>query len=241
MSACEAERHTDDELVAQMSTFIVAGMDSTANALCRILQVLAERPDAQERLRAELIQASHGEDLAYDDLNKLPYLDAVCRETLRVYAPATFTMREVAADTTLPLSKPIRGLDGTLMSEIPVPRGTFILLHNLGSNTNEDLWGEDAEEWKPERWFGPLPAAVMEAPIPGIYSHLMTFSGGARSCIGFKLSQLEMKIILLVLLSKFKFERTDKPITWNSAPALYPTTGEESTKPEMFLKVTKIA
>ncbi|KAI9066921.1 cytochrome P450 [Trametes sanguinea] len=241
MAVSEAERHTDEELVAQMSTLILGGMDTTSNALSRILQILAERPDVQEKLRKELVEASHGEDLAHDDLIKLPYLDAVCRETLRLHAPVPFDMRQANADTTLPLMTPIRGFDGTLMKEIPIPKGTHILLHNLGSNTNREIWGEDADEWKPERWLGNLPAALDEARIPGVYSHLMTFSGGGRSCIGFKFSQLEMKVILLVLLSKFKFERTEKPIAWNSAAVMYPTTGEEGTNPEMFLKVTKIA
>ena len=72
----------------------------------------------------------------------------------------------------LPLSDPIRGLDGTLMSEIPVPKGTVIHVGVLGSNTNPRIWGDDAWEWKPERWLAPLPDAVVEAHIPGGYSHL---------------------------------------------------------------------
>lgn len=76
---------------------------------------------------------------------------------------------------------------------------------------------------------------------------------------GFKLSQVEMsafsvilwknpsahrnslEIVLSVLLSAFKFEMSDKPITWNSSIVVYPTTGDVNTHPEMFLKVTKIA
>ena len=72
----------------------------------------------------------------------------------------------------MPLSKPIRGLDGTLINEIPVPEGTIVLIGMLASNRNAELWGPDAEEWKPERWLNPLPKAVTEAHIPGIYSHL---------------------------------------------------------------------
>lgn len=72
----------------------------------------------------------------------------------------------------MPLSQPVRGLDGTLISEIPVPEGTLILIGILAANRNPQLWGPDAEEWKPERWLDPLPEAIKEAHIPGVYSHL---------------------------------------------------------------------
>ena len=75
-------------------------------------------------------------------------------------------------DTILPLSKPIVGLDGKEIMQIMVPKGTNIVMSLLGSNTNPSLWGEDAAEWKPERWLSQLPEAVLEAHMPGIYSHL---------------------------------------------------------------------
>ena len=70
-------------------------MDTTSNALSRILHLLALNPDVQTKLRAEIVEAQGGDhsDLPYDDLVKLPYLDAVCRETLRVYAPVTLSGR----------------------------------------------------------------------------------------------------------------------------------------------------
>ncbi len=70
-------------------------MDTTSNALSRILHLLSQNPDAQQKLRAELLEATNGgkTDLGYDDLMKLPYLDAVCRETLRVFAPVLLTGR----------------------------------------------------------------------------------------------------------------------------------------------------
>lgn len=68
-------------------------MDTTSNALSRILHILALNPAAQNRLRAEIREACGGEDLAYDDLVKLPYLEAVCRETLRLHAPVQFIKR----------------------------------------------------------------------------------------------------------------------------------------------------
>lgn len=67
---------------------ILAGMDTTANSLARILERLAEYPEVQERLRAEILAAveaeGHGDMLDFDRLMELPYLDAVCRETLRL-------------------------------------------------------------------------------------------------------------------------------------------------------------
>ena len=60
-------------------------MDTTSNALARTLHLLAEHQDAQDKMRAELFEASGTEDIPYDQLVALPYLDAVCRETLRLY------------------------------------------------------------------------------------------------------------------------------------------------------------
>lgn len=65
-------------------TLIFAATDTTSGALAQILQLLAQHPDVQDKLRTEIIQAGEGQDIPYDQLVDLPYLDAVCRETLRV-------------------------------------------------------------------------------------------------------------------------------------------------------------
>ena len=72
-------------------TFTFAAMDTTSSALAQTLQLLSEYPEVQEKLRQEVIQASGGDietDIQYDELVDLPYLDAVCRETLRMYVLA---------------------------------------------------------------------------------------------------------------------------------------------------------
>ncbi|EPS94814.1 hypothetical protein FOMPIDRAFT_1026052 [Fomitopsis schrenkii] len=239
MSANDEDKLPEDELLGQMSTFIFAGMDTTSNALARTLDLLTEHQDVQDKLRAEILEAihEHGPELPYDVLTELPYLDAVCRETLRLHAPVPHLLRKVREDVVMPLSKPVRGLDGTLLSEIPVPEGTIILIGILASNRNPDLWGPDAEEWNPERWLNPLPEAVKEAHIPGVYSHLMTFLGGGRACIGFKFSQLEMKVVLVMLLARFTFAPSDKGVFWNLAGIQYPTVSQDSVQPQLPMKV----
>ena len=106
VKAADEDRLLDSELLAQMkcvlpdsvydrsadpcrhnsSTFIFAGMDTTSNALSRILHLLCQHQDVQDKLRAEIRAAieQYGLEIPYDELSALPYLDAVCRETLRL-------------------------------------------------------------------------------------------------------------------------------------------------------------
>lgn len=109
MSASEDNKLPESELLAQMSyvahftalngshdtnfdladisLLILAAMDTTSSALARILHVLSEHQEAQDRLREEVraaYKASDSGDLDYDTLHELPYLEAVCRETLRL-------------------------------------------------------------------------------------------------------------------------------------------------------------
>lgn len=113
-------------------------------------------------------------------------------------------------DAVLPLSEPIRGIDGTYIESIFVPKGTHVSLGVLAINRDPLLWGDDANEWNPERWLKPLPKQLTEARVFGAYSHLyvhfttllhgihelivysMTFLGGSRGCIGFKFAEMEM-------------------------------------------------
>ncbi|KAJ3507527.1 hypothetical protein NMY22_g16903 [Coprinellus aureogranulatus] len=224
--ASQEDRLTEEEVVGQVSGLIFAAMDTTSNALSRTLFLLSHNPDVQEVLRGEIreaYRAGGGDRLEYDHLVTLPYLDAVCRETLRIHPPIPTNIRETRADVILPFSKPVRGKDGSEMTEVLVPKGTKIFPSLLASNRNPDIWGPDSLEWKPERWLQPLPESVVKAKIPGVYSHLMTFVGGGRACIGFKFSQLEMKVVLCALLNKFKFAPvTGKQIEWKMTGIVTP-------------------
>ena len=63
-------------------------------------------------------------------------------------------------------------VNGKVLTELFVPKGTVVVCGNAAANRSKSLWGPDADEWKPERWLKPLPKAVDAANIPGVYSQL---------------------------------------------------------------------
>ncbi|KAJ3758988.1 cytochrome P450 [Lentinula raphanica] len=209
MKADSEDKLEELELIGQMSTFIFAAMDTTS-----------------DKLRDEVVFALRecgGNHLSYDELMGLPYLDAICRETLRLSTE----------DTIVPFSQPVTvGKDGKVVTEVFLPKGTTVFISILNANRNPDLWGPDAlPEWKPERWLSPLPEAVTKAEIPAVYSHLMTFIGGGRSCIGFKFSQLETKVVIAMLVENFKFSLApEKEIFWQMSLITSPVVGDSDSE-----------
>ncbi|KAF8206069.1 cytochrome P450 [Mycena galopus ATCC 62051] len=209
---------TDEELVASTSTILSAATDTTSAALSRIFHVLATYPEVQEKLRAEIIATL--EHLNHDVLVALPYLDAVLREILRLYPPVSPGMfRETCAETILPLSVPITGTDGKVYNTLSMPKGTAIYIAITAANHNKRIWGEDALEFRPERWTDGK-ADLTAAKLCGIYGNTMTFLGGGHSCIGFKFAQLEIKVVVCVLLRAFRFSRPDPQIKWRKTDAI---------------------
>ncbi|KIP09182.1 hypothetical protein PHLGIDRAFT_34578 [Phlebiopsis gigantea 11061_1 CR5-6] len=221
------DRLSEEELIAQIRTLLFAAVDTTSNSLSRILHILAECPDVQDRLRKEIRAAKdcHGSELSYDQLNELKLLDAVCRETLRLHTSVTFSLRYAAEDAIIPLSKPIRGLNHKALDQFVVPKGTEIILNWQGCNRDKAIWGEDAMEWKPERWFR-LPQTVLEARLPGIMTNF-----------GYRFAMLEIKAVLLAILDRFKFSLTGEEIFWNYGAINFPTMDTNSSLPSLVLHV----
>ncbi|KAG2146033.1 cytochrome P450 [Suillus bovinus] len=244
-ASSSSEQLTDAELLGQMNVMVFAGLDTTTSALSRCIYLLAKNPLAQARLRSEIRDAiksaqegsSFSEHdnpllhLSYDALINLPFLDAIVRETLRLYPSLPYMCRKVHKATTLPLQFPARSSSGAEISSIVVDENVLIVINILATNRNRTIWGDDANEWKPERWL-PSPATKDElgmdvpsdgvevlssklpAPIlgvkdgikyPGVYSNMMTFLGGSRSCIGFKFAEMEMKQIIAALVLRLHF------------------------------------
>ncbi|KAI0056911.1 cytochrome P450 [Artomyces pyxidatus] len=243
LNATEDNKMQDDEIMAQMTTFLAAGTDTTSTALSRVLYLLAQHQSAQERLREEIMDAVAiaGDELAYDDLVALPYLDAVCRETLRLFPPVGFVVRVCREDTTVPLSQPIQTSRGPL-STLFVPRNTTVFLDIIGVNQDASIWGVDAREWKPERWLSPLPESVAFARIAGVYSNTLTFLGGARACIGFKFSELEMKVALSQLIRSFRFSPSKTEVIWRLGAIITPSVkGSDAVSPKLPVILERIS
>ncbi|KAF8626325.1 hypothetical protein AX15_004986 [Amanita polypyramis BW_CC] len=201
------QRMSDDDVIAQVPTFLVAGHETTSIATTWALFALTQHHRVQEKLRQELLTVST-DNPTMDELNALPYLDAVVRETLRVHAPVPSSMRVATQDDTIPLEKPIRDKEGNLREYISVNKGQTIFIPIQAINRAENIWGEDAREFKPERW-EIVPQAA--SSVPGVWGNLLTFLGGPHACIGYRFSIVEMKAILFTLLRAFEFELAVPP------------------------------
>ncbi|EGG12967.1 cytochrome P450 monooxygenase [Melampsora larici-populina 98AG31] len=193
---------SDEEVISQMTTFLFAGHETTATSLTWMLWILAKHPDVQDKLRKELQEASAAasqgeEQIPIEQLTSLTYLDAVCRETLRFLPPVAQTAREASMADTIPVSG-----DG---DPIHIAAGEEIIISISAFNLSKDVFGPDAEVFRPDRWIEKDPVGS----LPGIWSGLLTFLGGPRACIGYRFTLMELKVLVAVIICHFRFEERD--------------------------------
>jgi cytochrome P450 len=189
--ALESGGFTDEELVNQMMTFLVAGHETTATAMVWAMYLLCKHQDIQKKLRGEIRSKlpSLGSDITAADVDSCHYLHAVCTEVLRLWAPVSLTLREAAHDTSI---------QGQF-----VPKGTNVILAPWAINASTHLWGPDALEFKPERWLDADGKANNKGSAASNFSFL-TFLHGPRSCIGQKFAQAEFECLLAAWVGKFE-------------------------------------
>lgn len=225
-SSSEVDKLSDTELLGQMNVMIFAGLETTTAAVARALYMLAKHPHIQEQLRTEICGAiaayegphvddSHAKDeggsarLSYDVLMNLPLLNAVVRETLRLYPSLPVLTRRTTEATSFPLQFPVRSASGEKIDAVHVAKNQRLVISIIAANHNQAVWGEDASEWKPDRWLksseGVTPGEKDGVKYPGVYSSMMTFLVGNRSCIGFKFAEMEIKDVLATLLPAIHF------------------------------------
>ncbi|KAF8146301.1 cytochrome P450 [Mycena galopus ATCC 62051] len=197
------QRMSDAEVIAQIPTFVLAGHETTSNSTSWALHSLSLHPATQKKLREELFTMS-SENPTMEQLNSLPYLECVVRETLRVHGPVAFMDRIATQDDVLPLLRPYIDMAGKSHDTFPIRKGQIIHMSILAFNRDPEIWGPDAGEFRPEHWEN-VPCAA--GAIPGMpHPNLFSFFAGQTNCIGYRFSLVEMKALLFTLIRAFEFE-----------------------------------
>lgn len=152
---------------------------------------LCRHPEVQTKLRAEIHSRlpSPDQPITASQIDSCDYLNAVCSEVLRLYAPVSTTLRVAGNDTSI--------------GEQFVPKGTVVILSPWAVNTSTALWGEDAHEFKPERWLDADGKANKQGGADSNFAFL-TFLHGPRSCIGQKFAQAEFACLLAAWVGRFE-------------------------------------
>ncbi|RDW77310.1 cytochrome P450 monooxygenase-like protein [Coleophoma cylindrospora] len=198
--ALESGGFSEENLVDQLMTFLAAGHETTASAMTWAIYMLCLHPEVQTRLRQEIREKlpsiDEDTDITSHDIDHMPYLNAVCNEILRYYAPVPLTIRESAVDTTI--------------ADQFVPKGTKIMLIPWATNKDESLWGPDARKFNPDRWM-PREGDAGRSASGGATSNyaMLTFLHGPRSCIGQAFAKAEFAILLAAWIGRLSFELND--------------------------------
>ncbi|EMD37124.1 hypothetical protein CERSUDRAFT_115038 [Gelatoporia subvermispora B] len=196
------QKMSDEDILAQVPTFLAAGHESTSTATTWCLYALTQAPDVQQKLREELMSVST-DTPTMDELNALPYLDAVITESLRVYSPVPQTARVAKKSDVVPLARPFVDRRGQVQHSVKVKKGTFVIIPVMAVNKCKAIWGDDAEVFRPERWEEKTPEGA--ATVPSVWKHIFTFLGGPRACIGYRFALIEMKAVIFTLVRAFEF------------------------------------
>ena len=172
----------------QLLTFLVAGHETTSGSLSFLLGLLAQNPNTVNAIRTEVADLLKGRDvleIAFQDAIKMRYIQAVIHEGLRLWSPASLVSVVPKMNTVLAGKYPVKTTERAVC-----------LLWAIHRDKSE--WGEDAEEFKPERFL-----VSSEHLKEKIYN---PFGIGARACIGKWFAIHEMTLALAILCTKFDFE-----------------------------------
>ncbi|KAL2152229.1 hypothetical protein VTH82DRAFT_5413 [Thermothelomyces myriococcoides] len=167
------------ELTAEALTQLIAGSDTTSNSSCALLYHAVRTPGVMQKLQAELDAAIPADmDVpTFDMVRDLPYLSAVVNETLRFHSTSGIG---------LPRQVPLDG-PGVHFGGHYFPPGTVLSVPTYSIHHSREIWGPDADEFRPERW---------EHLTPRQKNAFIPFSYGPRACVGRNVAEMEMKLIV---------------------------------------------
>jgi len=188
----DGSRLTDEEIAAEVSTFMLAGHETSANTMAWSLALLSAFPSARERLEQEVDSVLGGRPPGPDDVGKLSWTAAVVAEALRLYPPAWTIERMARADDSV--------------AGVPVPAGSQVSISTYLVHRHPEFWPDPAG-FDPGRF---LTGTAGSAERPR-YSYI-PFGGGRRACVGQSFAELETVLVIASIGQRFRLELTARGI-----------------------------
>ncbi len=195
---------SDSLIRDQLLTMLIAGHDTSTAMLSWALYLLGRHPDILDKVQAEVDAGLGQASPNRDNIDKLPFLDQVIKETLRLYPPIHIGNRRTAEDLV------INGYE--------VPEGTRVMYSIYLAHRDPKYW-TDAADFRPERF--ELGNKAAKQP-PFTY---LPFGGGPRNCIGAAFAQIEARVVLARILQQFSLELIDKDVKTHMGATLEPRPG----------------
>ncbi|MBZ0118572.1 MAG: cytochrome P450, partial [Sandaracinaceae bacterium] len=177
------DHFSDRQLRDEVITLYLAGHDATSHALSWTFHFLSEHPEVQERIRAELAQLDGVEAPGPDELQKLAYMRMVANEALRLRPPGAIIARQVVQDDEL--------------GGVKLAAGSWVVLCPYVTHHLPEVW-QEPECFLPERFS----AENSKGRHPFAF---YPFGSGPRICIGNHLAMMEIQLVLLHLLRRYRF------------------------------------
>ncbi|XP_062047243.1 cytochrome P450 4A5 [Lepus europaeus] len=173
---------SDQDLRAEVDTFMFEGHDTTASGISWIFYALATHPEHQHQCRKEIQGLlGDGASITWEHLDQMPYTTMCIKEAMRLYPPVPAISRDLSTPVTFP--------DGRSL-----PKGFTVTLSIYGLHHNPNVW-PNPEVFDPSRF----------APGSARHSHaFLPFSGGARNCIGKQFAMNELKVAVALTLLRFE-------------------------------------
>ncbi|KAG5674906.1 hypothetical protein PVAND_004851 [Polypedilum vanderplanki] len=189
----ENKKITLNEAMAQTFVFFFAGADSSSTAIAFALAELAHNTEAQNKLRAEILEKTKGkenEDINYETLQEMTYLNQVVNETLRMYTINSLLLRQANEDYKIPNSNHV------------IPKKANIIIPMVGFHYDDRYW-KNPEKFDPERF---TPEEIAKRP-----NHVyLPFGDGMRNCIGMRYGLLIVKFAIATTLRNYKLKLNPK-------------------------------
>ncbi|KAK9671931.1 hypothetical protein RND81_12G064600 [Saponaria officinalis] len=175
------------DVLDECKLFYFVGHESTSMLLVWTMIMLSKHQDWQIRAREEVLATFGMSPPDFEGLNRLKIMKMIINEVLRLYPPAPSLLRMT------------KGRD-TMLGPICVPEGALISLSIIHAHHNPKYWGDDAKEFKPQRFSEGI------AKASNNYMSFIPFGWGPRFCIGQNLALIEAKMAMCVILQSFAFE-----------------------------------